>query len=618
MCGILGVVSKKSQLDKESLIYLRDQMIHRGPDACGIWMSEDKNLAFAHRRLSIIDLHETSNQPMQDSSGEFIIIFNGEIYNFMSLREELISFGHHFETSSDTEVILASYKYWGHECLQKLNGMFSFCIYDKNKGELFMARDRAGEKPFYYSLEKDFFIFSSELKSILARETNSKVDNNSLDCFLSFGYVPAELCILDRVKKLPPAHAMTIKLDNLEKKQWRYWSIPQSNVSPKNIVETELLDELEELIEDSVKKQLISDVPVGVLLSGGVDSSLVTAMASRAEKKIRTFTISFPGFNKYDESDHARLIADSFNTEHLELSADNPEPDILYVLAKQFDEPIIDSSMIPTFLVSQLIRKHCTVALGGDGGDELFGGYSNHSRLLWTYSKAKYIPFQVRSLLAYLASNLPYGFKGREWLRGLDCDFKKSLPLVSSHLDKKIRKRIFNRKLQLGHFAEDYRLSRIPETNDLLERVTRMDFENYLPEDILVKVDRASMLNSLEIRAPLLDYRIIEFAYSKLNSHMKTNSQERKIFLKKLCQRVLPEEFDYQRKQGFSIPLQDWLKKGPWRDFFKDTLFSSKVFNHKSIQELFHAQDKGYQNSERLFGLVMLELWMREYNIDFD
>ena len=613
MCGILGIASKTEKFEETTIIGLRDLMTHRGPDNGGIWLSDNKSIALAHRRLAIIDLNKESNQPFVDESTNNKIIFNGEIYNFLELRKDLEQLGYVFKTSSDTEVILLAYDAWGTECLERFIGMFAFCIFDVLRNQFFLARDRAGEKPLFYSLTDNNFIFSSELKPIL-ENGHRELNLDSLDCYLSFGYTQSNKSIISGVSKLPPAHAMIIDVETLEKKIWPYWQLPESNNSRNLIKEDILLDELEQLLGDAVEKQLISDVPVGVLLSGGVDSSLITAMAARAKEGVKTFTISFNEFKEYDESGHARLIADEFGTEHIELSANNPEPEILLSLARQYDEPMIDSSMLPTYLVSKLIKEHCTVALGGDGGDELFGGYSTHSRLLWTHQRTKYLPLSIRKSISTGASFLPYGFKGREWLRNLDFDFDTSLPLVSSHFDKNIRFNLFN-NLDLGHFAENYRLSNIPNYQDLLSRMTAMDFKNYLPEDILVKVDRASMLNSLEIRAPFLDKRIIEFAFSKVHSRQKASSSERKILLKRLCERLLPSSFDLKRKQGFSIPLGAWLKQGPWRDFFYDNLKSSKIYNHRRIEELLDSQDKGRNNSERLFGLLMFQLWSEEYNI---
>ena len=375
---------------------------------------------------------------------------------------------------------------------------------------------------------------------------------------------------------------------------------------------------MESLLEDSVRRQLVADVPVGVLLSGGVDSSLVTAMAARAASKVKTFTIRFPGYSKFDETEHARRVARHFGTEHMELEAAELNVDMLPMLARQFDEPMVDSSMIPTYLVSRLTREHCTVALGGDGGDELFGGYHHYSRLLLTRRTLGRIPRSLRLPVARTAETmLPVGFKGRNWLQGLDVDFQGGLPLIALFFDRSTR-----RRLMAGHgdwdlAAESIRERRIPQTPDLLQRSTRMDFENYLAEDILVKVDRASMLNSLEVRAPLLDYRVIEFAFGKVPSYLKATATNRKILLKKLTTRLMPRDFDHNRKQGFSIPLGSWLRSGQWQRFFQDVLLSSEnpPFSQKVVRKLLNGQAQGWSNSERLFGLVLFELWRRDYQI---
>jgi asparagine synthase (glutamine-hydrolysing) len=370
-------------------------------------------------------------------------------------------------------------------------------------------------------------------------------------------------------------------------------------------------------MEDSVSRQLVADVPVGVLLSGGVDSSLVTAMAVRSTSKVRTFTIGFPGYRTYDETEHARLIARHFGTEHTELDAGDSDVDLLPLLARQFDEPIVDSSMIPTFLVSRLIREHCTVALGGDGGDELFGGYGKYNRLLWMQQKLRGVPRSLRAAVARAArALLPVGFKGRNWLQGLDVDLKAGLPLISPYFDCGTR-----RRLMAGHgywqsVAERIQEHRTPQTADLLQRATRIDFEHYLAEDILVKVDRSSMLTSLEVRAPLLDYRLIEFAFGKVPSHLKATVTKRKILLKRLAARLLPQEFDQHREQGFSIPLGSWLQSGCWQEYFRQVLLDSEsgfLFNRELVRNLLDGQVKGRANSERLFALGLFELWRREY-----
>jgi len=551
---------------------------------------------------------------MQDAKGDLVIVFNGEIYNFHDLREELLHRGHAFRSHSDTEVILAAYREWGADCLSHLNGMFAFAIYDGRQNKLFMARDRAGEKPLFYTVSNGTLRFSSELKGLMADPSMPRrIDPEALDCYLAMGFVPGGRCILQGVYKLPPAHAMEFSLGSGQSRLWRYWELPQppSGAADGGV----LLDELEGLLEDSVRRQMVADVPVGVLLSGGVDSSLVTAMAVRSAAKVKTFTIRFPGYARYDETEHARLIARHFGTEHVELEAAESTVNLLPVLARQFDEPMVDSSMIPTYLVSRLIREHCTVALGGDGGDELFGGYGHHSRLLWLQRRLGWIPRSVRTPIAFAAERiLPMGFKGRNWLQGLGVNLERGLPLIASLFDRSARAALMQHT-HLPLVAEAIRKERIPATDDLLQRATRMDFGNYLPEDILVKVDRASMLNSLEVRAPLLDYRLAEFAFGKVPSHLKATPSSRKVLLKMLCSRVLPSEFDQQRKQGFSIPLASWLQSGVWSGYFREVLLGGgdPFFSRKAVGGLLEGQTKGRANSERLFALVMFELWRQEY-----
>ncbi len=621
VCGIIGVTSRTPVSDRGWLTAGRDAMRHRGPDDAGEWWSADGCVGLGHRRLAIIDLSPAGHQPMQDASGELCIVFNGEIYNFADLRRELVAKGHAFRSRSDTEVILAAYREWGTDCLSRLNGMFAFALYDGRQRQLFMARDRAGEKPLFYALVNGVLRFASELKALMADPTMPRrIDPEALDCYLAMGFVPGERCMLQGVKKLPPAHALVFDLKIGQSRLWRYWQLPELDPSAAAGLadEDELLDELEALLEDAVRRQLVADVPVGVLLSGGVDSSLVTAMAVRATPRVKTFTIRFPGYDKYDESEHARLIARHFGTEHVELGAAQSTVDLLPLLARQFDEPMVDSSMIPTYLVSRLICEHCTVALGGDGGDELFAGYTHYNRLLWTQHKLGYIPRSVRVAIARAAEvSLPIGFKGRVWLQGLDTNWQEGLPLIASYFDRRTRRRLMEGQGNWKLVAEDIREQRIPTSADLLQRATRMDFENYLAEDILVKVDRASMLNSLEVRAPLLDYRLIEFAFGKVPSHLKATANSRKVLLKKLTARLLPPEFDQHRKQGFAIPLASWLQSGPWRACFREVLLGSDNtrFSHNVLSKLLNGQAKGLVNSERLFALVMFELWRREYQI---
>lgn len=577
-------------------------------------------MGLAHQRLSILDLSVTGHQPMHLPERGLSIVFNGEIYNYKELRDELQLNGCIFRSKSDTEVLLAAYEVWGVECLSRLNGMFSFALYDAPRNRLFLARDRAGEKPLFYRLGDATLYFASELKALMSHpDLPRRVSFEALDCYLSMGFVPGDRCILNGYHKLPPAHALIFDLRKGTAQIWRYWQLPELDGQAAGgiVAETALLDELEELLEDAVRSQMVSDVPLGVLLSGGIDSSLITAMATRYSRKVRTFTIGFPGHGALDETEHAQLIAKRFGTEHIELIAEPITADLIPRLACQFDEPMVDSSMIPTFLVSKLVRQHCTVALGGDGGDELFGGYNHYSRSLQMKCRLGLIPRPLRQLTALAAERLlPVGLKGRNWLQSLEVDLRHGLPLTMSYFDATIRRQLMTQHPEYEIVAEGIYRGRMPCQSDLLQRATRMDFTNYLAEDILVKVDRASMLNSLEVRAPFLDYRIIEFAFGKLPSNLKADAQKKKILLKRLAARLMPPKFDLKRKQGFSIPLAHWLKAGPFRELFWDVLSDSQCqFDRRIVQGLLKGQDSGRSNSERLFALVQFELWRREYGI---
>lgn len=619
MCGISGIINFSEKVEYKYLEKMNNNLFHRGPDRGDIWIAENQLLGFAHRRLSIIDLSDAGNQPMLDEDNGNIIVLNGEIYNFGKLKEKLIEENYLFQSSSDTEVLLKAYDFWGNKCLEFLEGMFSFAIYNLEKNKILFARDRAGEKPFFYYISDKKFIFSSELKSIINTFTDLSILNKkSADCYFGMGFVPGELCIINKVKKLQAGRAMELNCKTMQLNEWKYWNPPfyVKSINQDNNLKNKT-KELEKLLSNSVKKQLVSDVPIGVLLSGGIDSSIITSLASKYKKNIKTFTVTFPGEQKYDESEYARLIANAFNTDHIELEANSINPrDLLPQLAKQYDEPIIDSSMIPTFLITKLVRNHCTVVLGGDGGDELFGGYNHYSRLIWSKEMTKHIPSPVKNLLSKAADKyLPMGMKGKIWLQSLAYNLENELPLIASYFDKSNRKKLID-KTDWPYVSEIIREKRIFKTNNLLERATRTDFENYLVEDILVKTDRASMLNSLELRAPFLDHNIIEFAF-KLDSSLKTNKKERKIILKELCKNLLPSKFELNRKQGFAIPLNQWLKNNSWLNFCKEILLDkdNHLYNHKYIETLFNNQKKGAQLGERIFALTMFRLWMIEYNI---
>lgn len=557
---------------------------------------------------------------MHDASGRVSIVFNGEIYNYASLRRDLEAKGHQFASQSDTEVILEAYKEWGDDCLHKLDGMFAFGLYDSLRARLLIARDRVGEKPLFYTQSGGTFAFASELKALFKNpDLPRRLDLKGVDDFLAFGYVPRGRCIIQGVSKLPPAHAGAFCLNTGTFKSWEYWRLPPQDNSAASTV-GELECELEELLESSVRRQMVADVPVGVLLSGGIDSSLVVAMAARVAKgAVNTFNVSFPGHSGYDESPHARLVASHFGTNHTELAAEAASVDLLPLLARQFDEPLGDSSMVPTYLVSKLIRQHATVALGGDGGDELFGGYRHYSWIQTQEKYRRYVPGWIRYPAGVAAQKfLPIGFPGRNYLMG----FRKGVPTSIAHInlffDKETRQRLLVPRLQsrAGLIPEDFKEGLCDPSTTSIQQATRVDFKTYLPDDILVKVDRASMLTSLEMRAPWLDRQIIEFAFSRVPDKLRATQREAKILPRGLAARLLPKTLDLKRKQGFAIPFQKWFR-GDWGKFISGVLSEAnpQIWNRKALQSLIKGQQRGFGNGQRLFAVTMFELWRREYDI---
>lgn len=594
-------------------------MFHRGPDSVGAWWSPDKVVALAHRRLAIIDLSPGGHQPMLDRSGQLAITFNGEIYNYLDLRRELETKGHSFHTASDTEVILEAYREWGTDCLSHFVGIFAFGLYDQPRRRLFLARDRAGEKPLFYWHSRGQLVFASELKAIMAHpEYERRLDLNAFQLYLAYGFVPEDYCILQGVKKLPQGHAALYDLEADTLRTCQYWKLPAPSLS-KGATTEDLILELENALINSVRGQLIADVPVGILLSGGIDSSLVTAMVARVSSKpVRTFTITFPGYSAHDEAPYARQIAEHFSTQHTEFEASPASVDLLPKLAHQYDEPLADSSMVPTFLVSQLIRQDATVALGGDGGDELFGGYWHHSWVQQVDNRRRIIPESVLKLSRSVVQHLPAGFKGRNYLlHEMDIPLEIERATVFDAASRDILLRPINSRRNSVKFSPEYSLSDFGYTAETpLQRATALDFHSYLVDDILVKVDRASMLTSLEVRAPWLDHRIIEFAFSRVPDHLRATASERKILPRLLAERVLPSTLDLTRKQGFSSPMSAWFRQG-WGEYIENILTEAepRLFNQQAIKRLIARQHKGYSNTERLFALTMFELWRRDYRI---
>lgn len=622
MCGIVGIFARQPSQNRELLLAMRDTMLHRGPDDAGAWWSDDGRLGLAHRRLAIIDVSPSGHQPMLDNTGRYVVVYNGEIYNFQELRARLQEGGQVFRSLSDTEVLLEAYKRWGINCLDFLVGAFAFALYDSEKKEIFLARDRAGEKPLYYRHGAEGFAFASELKALMVDQSFArKLNLETLDYYLAYGYVPSNKGIIQGTHKLLPGHAMLYSVEKNELRIWRYWSLPEPKDVPSASID-EMSDELEELLHRVVKRQLVADVPIGVLLSGGLDSSLITAIAAKVgERRLKTFTVSFPGHGSLNEGPYARIVADHFGTEHTELVAEPASVSLLPQLARQYDEPIGDHSIVPTSMLAQLVRRSVTVALGGDGGDELFGGYPHYIFLQKAERLRSMIPCMVRGLGALAASHLlPVGCKGRNHIIGLKDGPANSISAVDVFLDETTRKKLLAPLYRSGYrpelSPEQVKQQYFDPALSIFQNAARIDFLSTMIDDYLVKSDRASMLHSLELRAPLLDHKLIEFAFGRLGDNLRAAKNERKVLLKTLGKRLLPPSLDINRKQGFTLPIDAWFK-GDWGSYITDVLMEADpaIFDKKRIVQLLQGQRLGLANGSRLFAITMFELWRREYRV---
>ena len=612
MCGIVGQASFKNEVEKKWLISSLEILKNRGPDANGIWISEDNLIGFGHTRLSIIDLSERSNQPMHSKCGLIKIVFNGEIYNYPSLRNKLLDLGHTFHTDSDTEVIIEAYKEWREEFPQYLVGMFSIAIYDIKNNYVFLVRDRAGEKPLYYFYQNGNLIFSSQIKSITENSLVCKrLSNRSFLNYLKYGHSPSDQSLIENVKKIRPGHILKFDINDQSIKSRRYWIPPKKN---RYVYDLEThVEKIHMLLKDSVKSQLISDVPIGVLLSGGLDSSLVTGLASQLVSNLNTFTITIPNFQRYDEKIYADQISKFFNTNHTSIPIQEIGIDSISEIIEFMDEPIGDSSLIPTFLLSKVVSNYCKVVLGGDGSDELFGGYTYYSRQMQYKNLFSIFPQFPRSFLSRgFQKVLPCGLRGRNFAHLLGDkydDYPRPTTFFFDELSiSKINKKIleFNESPYISN--EDKLLY---ENMSFLKKSMIQDFLTYLPENILFKTDRASMANSLELRAPFLDFRLMEYVFNNLSDEFCCDFKNRKIILRELGKKILPRNFDYNRKQGFSIPLSYFFSNKKFISDIKNVLLdNNSIFNSKFTSKLINTIDsRYYSNSERIYSLYLFELW---------
>jgi asparagine synthase (glutamine-hydrolysing) len=569
MCGICGFIGAGSMDD---LSRMSARLRHRGPDDSGTWSSAALPIKFASRRLSVVDL-PGGHQPMLTADGQLVIVFNGEIYNHPELRNELEKLGHKFQTDhSDTEVLLLGYREWGTELPEHLNGMWAFALYDAARDRLFCSRDRFGEKPFYYARTKDAFVFASELTSLVHHPSVAgNVSGRALRKYFAYGYIPSPLSIYEGALKLPAGCSLSVDVRSLECRIERFWDLllePFATI-PRN-PEEEWGQRIRELLDRAVKRRLIADVPVGVFLSGGIDSSALTALASRhvSDGKLKTFSVGFHE-KTFDETRFGRRVSSRFKTDHqVETLSIGRAQEVISDCLNRLDEPLADSSLLPTYLVSGFARRQVTVALGGDGGDELFAGYDPFLALRRSELYRRVFPRPIHAAIKAVFDRLPVShanmaldFKIKRALRGLDYDPRLWLPIWMAPIDIPSLEELFSETVDIEDLYSEAleQWAACPQT-DLVDKTLQFYTKLYLQDDILVKVDRASMMHSLEVRAPFLDIELVNFV-RRIPSAYKLRNGTTKYILRKAFQDVLPSGILHRRKKGFGVPLGAWFTK---------------------------------------------------------
>jgi asparagine synthase (glutamine-hydrolysing) len=624
MCGIAGFVSREEHADARAALGVVERMLgvitHRGPDDEGALVQGPT--AIGMRRLSIIDL-AGGHQPLSGCDPALSVVFNGEIYNFLELRPLLEARGHRFRTHSDTEAIVHAYEEFGASCVEHLRGMFAFAIWDARARRLFIARDRAGEKPLYHTLTPEgTFVFGSELKCLLEhREVRREVDPEALDAYLTFGYVPDPLAIFRGVEKLPPGHTLTLEGGRVSVAQ--YWDFAYEPVTDARPAE-DYLEELRALLDESVRMRLIADVPLGAFLSGGVDSSAVVALMARAaDRPVKTFSI---GFNEdsYNELRYARVAAREFRTEHHEFVVTPEICSVVDELVWHFDEPFADSSAIPTYVVSKMAREHVKVVLSGDGGDELFAGYTRYVTDRRRSGFARLPRFIRRGLMQRAGRALPHGAWGRNFIHNVAFDaldrYVEDISLFTRLNKQSLYAAGFRTRLSDWRDAAPARFrehAARARTGDPLDALLYLDSKTYLPGDILTKVDRMSMAASLEARVPLLDHKLIEFVTRIPAAHKMNGTQTKHIF-KLALGGLVPAAILERTKQGFGVPIERWINER-LRERVRGTLEEARtrqrgLFEQRYVNLLLDEHERRRRDhSHELWALFMLELWHRTF-----
>ncbi|MCR1816209.1 asparagine synthase (glutamine-hydrolyzing) [Aliarcobacter butzleri] len=629
MCGIVGFIDFNKELSNEKLINMTDVIHHRGPNDSGysFFKTESANIGLGHRRLSILDLSAHGHQPMQYE--DFEIIFNGEVYNFKEIKEELTEYS--FFSDSDTEVILKAFHKWGIKAVDKFNGMFAIAIYDKSNEKITLIRDRTGIKPLYYYQNGNLFLFGSELKSFYQCDDFEKdIDFNALAQFFHYGYIPQPYSIFKNCFKLKAGHYLEIDLKSQKFEEKKYWDVKDFyNLPKKNISYEDAKNEIEKLLISSFNYRMVSDVPVGVFLSGGYDSSAVASILQKTNtQKIKTFSI---GFNEegYNEAHHAKKVAEYLGTEHIEYYCTQKEAlEILPTLAEIYDEPFGDSSAIPTILVSKLAKKDVTVALSADAGDEIFGGYGKYKTSLKYFEFFSKFPKFSHTILSFIFNNInPNKIPILRNKYNIASRFKKIADILKSNsavMAMKYTSHMFTqdeiRKLFNHNFIE-YKtyfdtVNELNSSNDELNKMFAIDYQTYLVDDILTKVDRATMSVSLEGREPLLDYRIIEYV-AQLPSSFKMNDKETKIVLKDIVHKYIPKEIMDRPKMGFGVPISEWFRdelKEYFYKYFEENNLKKAGLNPNEVIRLRDEYLSGKDvNTRRLWFILMYMMWYEKW-----
>jgi asparagine synthase (glutamine-hydrolysing) len=632
MCGIAGFIDFNKRLNKKLLVDMTDVLYHRGPDDSGYQFipSSTTHIGLGHRRLSILDLSKHGHQPMQFQ--DISLVYNGEIYNFQEIRQELQEHNYTFTSHSDTEVILKAYHKWGLQAIHKFNGMFSIAIYDKQNEKFFLIRDRAGVKPLYYYKKDNTLLYSSELKSFHQYPSmDKKLNTDALQLFLQYQYIPEPHSIFTNVHKVRAGHYLEINLKTKALREQKYWDVIEHYNKPKlDISESEAVEETEKLLTDAFAYRMVSDVPVGIFLSGGYDSSIVTALLQKnSTDRLKTYTIGFHE-KGFDEAPYAAKVAEYLGCDHTEYYCTQQDAvEIIPKLAEIYDEPFSDSSAIPTVLVSQLARKDVTVSLSADGGDEIFAGYDTYTRTLQYFNFFKKFPLSARKPLAGLMDlvnpdyiplfSKTYNHKTRyekvkEILRSAHC--VEAMNLTGMYFTASEASELLHQNsIAISTNFDNYPL--LNSYNDDINQMLAIDYTTYMRDDILTKIDRATMSVSLEGREPLLDYRIIEFV-AQLPSHFKYKNGNKKYLLKEIAHRHLPKELMDRPKMGFGVPIFEWFRdelKTYFTIYLERTRLEKEgIFNVDKVLQLKKSYMEGKaENIEKLWSILMFEMWYERW-----